>query len=159
MSSIADGARPRKGNAPPIFSLPSEFQPEEFLPRRLRRRGDDARWAVSTIVNKMAHHRVDRWGYARLSSSILRKTMSWRTQPAVMRALVASRWLDPPVPYYPGIKSKGYRLSKRALVQGGQRVGVVLDAFESVFEDIGVRLVVKSEVPVESPPTHLHTAA
>ena len=122
MSSITESGAVRKCKAPPIFTLPLEFQPEEFLPRRLRRRGDDARWAVATIVNKMAHHQVDPWGFARLSSSILRKTMSWRAQPAVMRALVARRWLDPPAPYYPGVKSKGFRLSKGALAQGSKSV-------------------------------------
>ena len=44
--------------------------------------------------------------------------MSKRTQPAVVQALVDGSVIDPPAPYFVGVKTKGYRLTKQMLQQG-----------------------------------------
>jgi hypothetical protein len=94
----------------PLFALPESFEAVAVLPGRLANRADDANWLLSTIIRKWAHEETDEYGYARLYSCILRRVMSRRDQPAVVRALVNAGWIKPPAPYCPGVKCKGYAL-------------------------------------------------
>jgi len=103
------------------FTLPRSFQPAEFLPLRLLPRADDARWLVSQIVRKIASRDIDPWGLARLHSDVLRRTMYGPTQPAVVEALEAGGAIEV-APYYAGVKAKGYRLSRRFLVDRSVQV-------------------------------------
>ena len=52
-----------------------------------------------------------------MDSRILRRVMSKRAQPAVVRALVEADVIDPPAPYFAGVKAKGYRLTEETLGQ------------------------------------------
>ena len=106
----------------PLFWLPAGFEPSEVLPPNLRRREDDARWLVSTILRKEAYRNTDEHGYTRLRSTVLRRVMSKRTQPAVVRALVEAGVLDPPSPHCAGVRSKGYRLTKMYLAEPFKQV-------------------------------------
>ena len=101
----------------PLLAVPASFEPAEVLPARLRRRADDAKWFLHSIVTKTAHGETDERGYARLDSRVLRRVMSKRTQPAVVRALVDAGVIDPPAPYFAGVKAKGYRLTQETLRQ------------------------------------------
>ncbi len=100
-----------------LLAVPAGFDPEQVLPTRLCRRGDDARWFLHTIVTKTAHGETDDRGYVRLHSKILRRIMSKRTQPEVVRALVDADVIDQPAPYFAGVKAKGYRLTEETLGQ------------------------------------------
>ncbi len=104
----------RSVNAP-LLAVPDGFEPEQVLPARLCRRGDDARWFLHTIVTKTAHEQTDERGYARLDSRILRRVMSKRAQPAVVRAIVDAGVIDPPAGYFAGVKAKGYRFTQKTL--------------------------------------------
>jgi hypothetical protein len=95
----------------PIFRIPATFEPRIDLPSQLQKRGDDACWFLDTIIRKMAHEDTDGFGYARLHCAVIRRVMSRRDHPAVVRCLVDGEWLDVPAPYCVGVKSKGYRLS------------------------------------------------
>jgi len=98
-------------SAAPVFALPESFEAAAALPGKLAKRTDDANWLLSTIIRKSAHQETDDYGYARLDSRILRRVMSRRDQPAVVRALVNADWIRPPAPYCPGVKCKGYALT------------------------------------------------
>ncbi|MBU4399726.1 MAG: hypothetical protein KKE86_10375, partial [Planctomycetes bacterium] len=108
--------------APPLLAVPAGFDPEQMLPARLRRRADDARWFLHTIVTKTAHGETDERGYVRLHSRILRRIMSRRAQPAVVQSLVDAGVIDLPAGYFAGVKAKGYRLTEQTL---GQRCKLV----------------------------------
>ena len=99
----------------PVFRVPASFDAGTVLPPRLRKRGDDARWFLDTIVRKMAHDETDDYGYARLHCAVIRRVMGRRDHPAVVRCLVDSEWVDAPAPYCVGVKSKGYRLGSSHL--------------------------------------------
>ena len=111
----------RSVNAP-VLTVPASFEPAEVLPARLCRRADDARWFVHTVATKTAHGETDESGYVRLDSRVLRRVMSKRTQPAVVRALVDAGVIDPPAPYFAGVRAKGYRLTEKTL---GERCKLV----------------------------------
>lgn len=116
--SISDDGR----STSVVFVLPAGFDAREVLPARLRKRADDANWLVSTILTKTAYGQTDPYGYVRLHADILRRIMSKRKYTSVIKALVDSGWLDPPVPYCPGVKGKGYRLTEGILSQRSKRV-------------------------------------
>ena len=107
---------PRPVNAP-LFMVPVDFAPEELLPANLRKRADDARWFLHTVIRKVAHGDTDPHGWARLDSRILRRVMSKRSQPGVVRALVEGGVIEPPAPHCAGVKAKGYRPTARTLAQ------------------------------------------
>jgi hypothetical protein len=65
----------------------------------------------------MAYGQTDEYGYARLHSLVMRRVMSKRTQPAVVRALVDGEVIEPPAPYCAGLRSKGYRLTRAYLTE------------------------------------------
>jgi len=72
---------------------------------------------LHTIAVKTAYGETDERGYVRLHSAILRGIMSKRAQPEVVQALVDAEVIDPPAPYFAGVKAKGYRLSEKMLGQ------------------------------------------
>ncbi|MBU4270585.1 MAG: hypothetical protein KKE86_12245 [Planctomycetes bacterium] len=110
LTAVAKIPRLERRAKTPFFRVPASFDASTVLPLHLQRRGDDARWFLDTIVRKMAHNETDDYGYARLHCAIIRRVMSRRDHPAVVRCLVDGKWIDAPAPYCVGIKSKGYRL-------------------------------------------------
>lgn len=129
----------------PVFMLPADFAPEEILPGKLRKRVDDARWFLHTVLLKVAHGDTDEYGYARLDSRILRRVMSKRAQPAVVRALVDAEVIEPPAPYCAGVKAKGYKPTART---SAQRCVLVEAQDRKLIERIqreGERLQMKQE--------------
>lgn len=101
----------------PVFMVPADFAPEDILPVKLRKRADDARWFLHTVLLKVAHGDADPYGYARLDSRILRRVMSKRAQPAVVRALVEATVIDPPAPYFAGVKVRGFKPTPQTLAR------------------------------------------
>jgi hypothetical protein len=95
--------------------VPASFDAGDVLPDRLSKRRDDANWFVDTILRKAACDDVDAFGYVRLHSGILQRVMSKRHYTTVVDVLVEAGTVDPPAPYYAGIKSKGFRISEKHL--------------------------------------------
>ena len=96
------------------FTLPRSFYPLDVLPPGLFMRADDARYLVSEIVRKAAARDTDVWGFARLHHAILNRVIENRTRAKIVRALVEGGVIET-APHFPGVKSKGYKLTDRFL--------------------------------------------
>jgi len=94
------------------FTLPTTFDPLEFLSARLEFQADGARWLIFTILRKTAHRDTDLWGLVRLDSRVLRRVMG-RQSSDIIRAL--ERGAIESAPYRAGVRCKGYRLVRRYL--------------------------------------------
>lgn len=104
------------------FTLPASFDPREFLKtQRLQNRMDDARYFVSLILRKLAHRDVDELGVVRLHARFLGNVMSIRTCAAVVEALLEGDAVER-FPYTPGLRSFGYRLSRRFVADRHVRI-------------------------------------
>lgn len=103
------------------LTLPSSFDPRAVLPWTLRDRYDDARYAVSVVMRKMAHRVVDDLGVVRLKMEYMRDVMEHHSACDVMQALVDGGVLER-FPYSPGIRSYGYRLDAKFVADPHVRV-------------------------------------
>lgn len=70
------------------FVLPATFEPCQFLPERLHRRADDARYIVSTILWKRAYGRTDERGRVPLMGRYLKRIMATHDYKAVLDSLL-----------------------------------------------------------------------
>lgn len=73
------------------FVLPSSFDAHEFLPGRLNKRADDARYLVGLIGWKRAYGRVDERGRVPLMGKFLKRIMQDRDYRAVIDSLLERR--------------------------------------------------------------------
>ncbi len=104
----------KTGDKPIEFVVPASWQPADCLPIRYLTYADDARWLISTILTKTAVKDVDSWGCVRLHSDILRRVMRKSVQPAIVQALVDHQVIET-APHREGVRSKGFRISRRFL--------------------------------------------
>ena len=91
---------------------PDGLDSERCLSPQLRNRADDLRWLVHVVATKARRGETDRRGYVRLSSRVLRRVMSTRTMPAVVRAAVGGGVLSIDE-HRIGRRTRGYRLGPR----------------------------------------------
>ena len=113
--------KPRMMTTKYEFILPKSFRAEDYLPRQLMIRADDANWLISTIVRKTAHRDVDPWGCVRLHNDVLRRVMAPNTIAPIVKALEAGGAIET-APHCAGVKCKGYRIAKRFLGDRSDRV-------------------------------------
>lgn len=121
----------------PHFVQPASFEPREFLlTTKLQRYLQDARWLVSTIMQKLARGEGNRDGYVRLHAAYLMKIMNQRNYAGVIEELLLGEAIVR-CPYRKGL-SFGYRLSDRFAADPHVRVPVTdkgliakLEAFRS----------------------------
>lgn len=104
-----------------FFVLPETFDPDDFLPLRLRSRGDDARYLVSTILTKFARRDVDEYGFVRLKADYLANVMNRSTYADVVDALCLGKATER-FPYIVGVCSFGFVLGKRFVADKHVRV-------------------------------------
>ena len=105
-----------QGSLRPSFSLPASFEPADILPPGLTNRADDARWLMSTILQKMLHGDIDEHGFVHLHSSILKRVMGKRSYATIVRVLDNAEVLERSG-YRPGAWSRGFRLPDRLLAE------------------------------------------
>lgn len=99
---------------PFYFVLPRSFKPLDLLAGSLEMRADDARWLIDTVVRKTAYRDTDPWGYVRLHSRILDRTMDKHTRGDIVGALKRGEVIET-APHYVGVRTTGYRLNQRYL--------------------------------------------
>jgi hypothetical protein len=94
------------------FVLPRRFQEHllDILPDSLLTRADNARLLVSTIAAKTAARDIDYWGWVRLSTDVLRRTMDPDALAPIVRALTQGGVIET-TGYWVGERCKGYRLT------------------------------------------------
>ena len=94
------------------FCLPESFHPGEFLPPKLIRLADDARFFVATILTKTARKDVDEFRTVRLMAKHLRNIMNFRHYNDVIDSLLIGGAVQR-VAYEVGNCPFGYRLAER----------------------------------------------
>ena len=72
----------------PVFILPAEFDPADYLDGSLRRHHDNSRWFVSTILRKWASRPRRQISPVALNSVILKRMMGYRYSD-IINALLA----------------------------------------------------------------------
>ncbi|XZE22527.1 hypothetical protein SH449x_002457 [Pirellulaceae bacterium SH449] len=102
----------RRQLAEPFFTLPESFDPAQVLPAKLKKRHDDARYAVSLIMGKMAAGKVDERGRVPLMASSLANVMAEDDCKAVIECLLCSGILHRDY-YAVGKKPYSYWLDSR----------------------------------------------
>ena len=110
-----------QGSLRPSFSLPASFEPADILPPNLTNRADEARWLISTILQKLSHGDVDEHGYVHLHSSVLKRVMAKRYYADIIRALENAGILGRSG-YRPGASSRGFWLPASFLAEPMVRI-------------------------------------
>lgn len=97
------------------FVLPSSFDPAKILLTcRLRKRLDDARWFVATILRRSMGRKSERRPFVHLQAALLKRVMYGPDYAAVIDELLYAKVVERS-PYVVRRCSFGYRLSQRYL--------------------------------------------
>ncbi|MHA1949689.1 MAG: hypothetical protein ACW99G_07225 [Candidatus Thorarchaeota archaeon] len=108
----------------PFVYNPVGFDPKRFLPSKLHKYSDDARYIVHKIYEQRIRCKTDKNGFIPLKSEYLRNIVSFRKYKEVRESLIQSGVVETDNHYVIGRKAIGYRLSKEWRSKKYQRVEV-----------------------------------